>query len=150
MSHLYEVLAARVVKWRAGGYPAEDFPAIAEIFEWASDPDTGSLRYLRRPQLRALETYWHLQLVEKTPHVFDLYPRLFPEPRDLLDALGLRSPEIARVVAGRPLETLWERIRVDGGFVREPDLESLREMLTLDYPSYILALAMVSRSCGAP
>ena len=55
MSHLYEVLARRVDKWRADGYPADGFPAIGEIFEWASDPDTGNLRYLRRPQLRALE-----------------------------------------------------------------------------------------------
>ncbi len=56
MSHLYEVLARRVGTWRADGYPAADFPAIGEIFEWASNPDTRTLRYLRRPQLRALET----------------------------------------------------------------------------------------------
>ncbi len=142
MSYLYEVLARRVDKWRADGYPAEDFPAISEIFEWASDPDRGTPRYLRRPQLRALETYWYLRLMEKTPHVFDLYQGLFQEPADLLDALGLRSPEIARIVAGRSLDTLWNRIRADDGFVREHALESLRETLTLAYPSYILALAM--------
>ena len=39
MSHLDEVLARRVDKWRADRYPAADFPAIGEIFEWASDPD---------------------------------------------------------------------------------------------------------------
>lgn len=55
MSHLYELLAWRVDAWRSDGYPAESFPAIGEIFEWASD-ETGALRYLRRPQLRALET----------------------------------------------------------------------------------------------
>ena len=123
MSHLYEVLARRVDKWRADGYPAADFPAIGEVFEWARDPDTGALRYLRRPQLRALETYWYLRLIEKTPHVFDLYQRLFPEPPDLLDALSLRSPEIGRLVAGRPLEVLWDRIRGDDGFVRKHDLD---------------------------
>ena len=89
MSHLYEVLARRVDKWRADGYPAEGFPAIGEIFEWASDPDTGILRYLRRPQFRALESYWYLRLIEKTSHVFDLHQRLFPKPADLLDTLGL-------------------------------------------------------------
>jgi len=142
MSHLYEVLGGRVDKWRADGYPAGPFPAIAEIFEWASDPDTKVPRYLRQPQLRALETYWYLRLVERTPHVFDLYQRLFEEPADLMDALGLRDPEIARVVAGRPLDALWDRIRADDDFVRDHDLESLRETLTLGYPSYILALAM--------
>jgi hypothetical protein len=64
MSHLYEVLGRRVDRWRAEGCPVEDAPAIAEIFEWASDPDTGATRYLRRPQLRALETYWYLRLVD--------------------------------------------------------------------------------------
>jgi hypothetical protein len=142
MSHLYEALGRRVDTWRADGYPSGDFPAIGEIFEWASDPDTGTARYLRRPQLQALETYWYLRLVEKTPHVFDLYHRLFEDPADLMDALGLRDPEIARIVAGRPLDALWSRIRADDNFVREHDLESLRETLSLGYPSYILALAM--------
>ena len=36
MSHLYEVLARRVDKWRADGYPAADFPAVGEILEWAA------------------------------------------------------------------------------------------------------------------
>ena len=35
-----------------------------------------------------------------------------------------------------------ERIRTDGEFVREHRLDALRETLVLDYPSYILALAM--------
>jgi hypothetical protein len=35
MSHLYEVLARRVDKWRADGHPAADFPAVGEILEWA-------------------------------------------------------------------------------------------------------------------
>jgi predicted nucleotidyltransferase len=142
MSHLYEALARHVDKWRADGYPAPDVPAIAEVFEWASDPDTGASRFLRRPQLRALETYWYLRLVESTPHVFDFYQRLYPEPDDLLDALGLTAPDIRRVVIGRPLDSLWERIRGDDGFVRDHRLESLRETLSLGYPSYILALAM--------
>ena len=42
MSHLYEALGRRVDTWRADGYPSGDFPAIGEIFEWASDPDTGT------------------------------------------------------------------------------------------------------------
>lgn len=39
-------------------------------------------------------------------------------------------------------EALIERIKTDNAVVRANRLESLRETLTLDYPSYILALAM--------
>lgn len=142
MAHLHQVLAQEVDKWRKEGYPSPDYPAIAEIFEWARDPDSGALRFLRAPQLRALETYWYLRLVEGTPHIFTLYRRLFPDPPDLLEALGLAAPRIMKLVAGQPLDPLWERIRSDDRFVREFRLESVRETLALDYPSYILALAM--------
>ena len=83
MQHLDERLSAWVADWRKAGYPCEDAPAIAEVFEWARDSETGGLRFLRPPQLRALETYWYLRLVEKTPHIFDLYMRLFPPEEDL-------------------------------------------------------------------
>jgi type III restriction enzyme len=142
MSHLHQVLGQRVDQWRADGYPSSDYPAIAEIFEWARDDQTGSLRFLRRPQLRALETYWYLRLVEKTPHVFDLYRRLFPHRPDLMAALGLTSPALMRQLLGESVEAICERIKTDDAFVREHRLESLRETLTLGYPSYILALAM--------
>lgn len=142
MSHLHQVLGQCVDQWRTDGYPSPDHPAIAEIFEWARDDQTGSLRFLRRPQLRALETYWYLRLVEKTPHIFDLYQRLFPHPPDLMGALGLTSPALMRQLFGQPETAVWERIKTDDAFAREHRLESLRETLTLGYPSYILALAM--------
>lgn len=142
MNHLYQVLARKVDEWRREGYPAPEYPAIAEIFEWASDPQSGTLRFLRKPQLRALETYWYLRLVEGTPHIFALYQKLFPRPLELLEALSLGTPQIVRLVAGQPLDSLWGRIRTDDRFVREFRLEGVRETLTLGYPSYILALAM--------
>ena len=73
---LYEALAAKVTEWRTQNYPHDEYPAIGEILEWAHQPDVPTFR-LRAPQLRALETYWYLRLVEKTPHIFDLYIRLF-------------------------------------------------------------------------
>jgi hypothetical protein len=36
---LYEALAMHVAAWRAEGYNHEESPAIAEILEWASNPD---------------------------------------------------------------------------------------------------------------
>jgi len=142
MSHLHQVLGQRVDQWRADGYPSSDYPTIAEIFDWARDDQTGSLRFLRRAQLRALETYWYLRLEEKTPHTFDLYRRLFSHPPTLMAALGLTSPALMRQLFGQPPEMLWDRIKSDDAFVREHRLESLRETLALGYPSYILALAM--------
>src|SRR3990172_8850862 len=80
MPRLYEALSARVDQWRREGGPCAESAAISEILDWASDPDSGAPRHLRLPQLRALETYWYLRLVERTPHVFELYERLFPSP----------------------------------------------------------------------
>lgn len=128
-----------VAAWREEGYRHEDYPAIAEILEWASNPDVPNFR-LRKPQLRALETYWHLRLREATPHIFDLYQSLFPKKKDLLDALGI--PEEAFSRADYDMEALVQAIRQDDEFVREFRLEALRETLVLEYPSYILALAM--------
>jgi Type III restriction enzyme, res subunit. len=143
MPHLYEEVLARVAAWKADNYSSPKFPAIAEILEWAHNAEAGGLRFLRRPQLQALEVYWYLRLVEQTPHVFDLYQRIYP-PDDniarLLDALGI--PDVAFKSVNYKPDVLWNRIRSDDGFVRDFKLEALRETLTLVYPSYILALAM--------
>ncbi len=58
MIHLHQHIAVRVDKWRADNYVCDGYPAIAEVLEWAKETETGNLRFLRRPQLRALETYW--------------------------------------------------------------------------------------------
>lgn len=142
MSHLYQVLAERVQSWRAAGYPCPEYQAIAEVLEYQYESESGGLRFLRKPQMRALEIYWYLRLVEKTPHVFDLYRRLYAKQSELLNALGLTGRWIQEFVLDNGIEALWRRIRQDDDFVREHRLESLRETLTLDYPSYILALAM--------
>lgn len=142
MPHLHERLASAVRAWREAGYPCEHYPAIADILDWARDPATGQSRFLRAPQMRALETYWYLRLQQGTPHVFDLYQRLFPQRSELRAALGLTSDAIRDFLADNSLDELWQRVRTDDHFVRDHRLEALRETLTLGYPSYILALAM--------
>lgn len=141
MSHLYQHLAVLVEKWRSSDYKS-DFPAIAEILDWARDPETGHLRYLRAAQFHALETYWYLRLVEQTPHILDLYKRLYPDENlpDRLQALGIPDEAFRR--ANYNFERLIKGICLDDNLVREFRLEALRETLTLEYPSYILALAM--------
>lgn len=92
--HLHRQIAARVEEWRSRGYACEEYPAIAEIMEWALEPESGNLRFLRRAQLQALETYWYLRLIEKTPHIFDLYLRTYPQRACSHGATGPSAPEI--------------------------------------------------------
>ena len=98
------------------------------------------MRYLRRAQFRALETYWYLRLVLNTPRIPDLYATLFPKPKDRREAMGLTSRDIVDMIADDGLEAVLERVQTDNTFVRKHGLESLRETFSLDYPSYILAL----------
>jgi type III restriction enzyme len=139
---LYEALSHLVDEWRQQGHPHGDYDTISEILLWARSPEGEGFR-LRPPQLRALETYWYLRLVKKTPRIFDLYQEFFPaseDPDALLKALGV--PDAAFKESKYEFKSLWENIRTDDQFVKKFKLEALRETLGLDYPSYILALAM--------
>lgn len=137
---LHEVLAQRVSQWRTNQYHCDAFPAIAEILDYASGPEPGISPYLRQAQLRALETYWYLRVIEDTPRIIDLYLKLFQSTSDRLNALDV--PRDAFEKADYALDALWARVTSDGEFVRQFKLEALRETLNLSYPSYILALAM--------
>jgi hypothetical protein len=142
MTTLFQRLGDEVARWRETGFLVEDYPALAEVFDWARVDRTETLRYLRPPQLRALEVYWYLRIVKKTRHIFDLYRELYPRQSELLAALGLDSQATKDFVLDQGIDALWDRIRKDDDFVQSMKLESLRETLTLAYPSYILALAM--------
>ena len=140
---LHERLAAEVDAWRTQHYASETFPAIAEILEFAGGlEETGNVRFLRTPQLRALETYWYLRLVANTPHVVDLYRRLFTNKVDLLAALGLTHADLKDIALNSSADALIDRVTTDDALVKKYKLEALRETLTLPYSSYILALTM--------
>jgi len=141
MPHLYEILDQRTREWREQGYLCDDFPAIAEILGYQFLDDGKTPRFLRRPQIKALETYWYLRLIEGTPHIFDLYQKAYGKS-DLLTALGADHDQIKDYVLDKGLPALWKRVRTDDNFVRDFRLQALRETLTLGYPSYIFALAM--------
>jgi len=141
VNHLYQILAERTLQWRENEYLCEQFPAISEILQFQRFDDVGqNLRFLRPPQLRALEVYWYLRLVEKTSHILNLYKSCYSKKADLIKALGM--PQKAFEEADYDLEALLMRISTEDQFVKDFKLESLRETLTLDYSSYILALAM--------
>ncbi len=146
---LHEALASKVDAWREAGFPS-DTPALAEILDFAVEgvepgepwPHSGQLRFLRAAQLRALETYWYLRIIERTPPIPDLYRRLFATTSERLAALGLNTPALTTLALDLGPDGLLDRIRTDDTFVKVHKLGVLRETLTLDYPSYILALAM--------
>ncbi|MGB8212013.1 MAG: DEAD/DEAH box helicase family protein [Anaerolineales bacterium] len=139
--HLYEALSMHVAAWQGEGYRQAVFPAIAEILEWVRNPDVSSFR-LRTPQVRALETYWYLRLVEKTPHIFELYKSLYPIISERMAAMGMDHPALKDLALDQGFDGIIQKVRADDAFVKQYHLEALRETLTLDYPSYILALAM--------
>jgi type III restriction enzyme len=143
--HLHQAIANEVTEWRAGDFAVEEFPAIAEILEHqvvVNDAGTRESRFLRAPQMDALNTYWWLRLCAGTPHVLELYQRAFSTKKELLESLALKTAGITDFLMDNDIEALWEKIRTSESFVAEHKLESLRETLALDYPSYILALAM--------
>ena len=57
MTHLYKLVQRNVAAWRADGYPAEGYPAIAEVLEYATLPEGGGLHFLRAAQLRARKSW---------------------------------------------------------------------------------------------
>jgi len=128
--------------WRINKYECA-YPVISEIFEYAfteTENDTKDLRYLRRAQFEALETYWYIRIVENSPKIIDLYNKYYPDKNQLFEALGisLEQKDLIKLLNGGWLDTL----RQDDEFIKRNRLEALRETITLDYPSYILALAM--------
>ncbi len=140
---LYNVLKSKVLEWRRDNYRS-DYPPISEILDFNLDPKTGNLRFLRKAQFEALETYWYLRLVEGTSHIFNLYKKFYDDPVELFKALNISisQEDLIRIMSRGGIDSIFEKIREDDDFVREYRLEALRETLSLSYPSYILALAM--------
>jgi len=140
---LHDILKSKIFEWRKNNYPS-DFPIISEILEFNLNLETGNLRFLRKAQFEALETYWYLRLVEGTPHIFDLYKKLYNDPVELFKALNIAisQEDLIKILGKGGIDAIFEKIKEDDDFVREYRLESLRETLLLSYPSYILALAM--------
>jgi len=136
-----EKLKEKVVAWRESNYNC-DYPTISEIFDYSF---IESLRYLRKAQIEALETYWYLRIIEDTPQIFELYNKIYDTPEDRLKALGIElSTDMWKEIAlsKKGVDYIFDKIKTDDKFVKKNKLESVRETLSLDYPSYILALAM--------
>lgn len=140
---LHSILKPKVLEWRRNNYQS-DFSTISEILEYNLNPETGNLMFLRKAQFEALETYWYLRLIEGTPHIFDLYKRLYRDPVELFRALNIiiSQEDLIKILSKGGIDSIFKKIKVNDDFVRQYRLEALRETLSLKYPSYILALAM--------
>lgn len=134
---LYQKLKSDVSEWRKANYSSE-FPLIKTILKHNQNG------FLRKAQFEALETYWYLRLIKNTPNIFDLYLEYF-KGKELLKTLGISLSEedlTDLLLEGGGLDSIIEKVKSDDDFVKKYKLEALRETLTLQYPSYILALAM--------
>lgn len=144
---LHEKLKESVTEWRKNGYVCEDWPLIGEILRFQTDDAEHSacLKYLREPQFLALEVYWYIRIVQSTPHIIDLYRHYYGDDAShFLKALGVRIPRGTQDLANIDADNIIQRIKTDQNFVKQRRLQTLHEAVTLDYPSYILALAMGS------
>ncbi|MEX2314726.1 MAG: hypothetical protein WD628_03345 [Thermomicrobiales bacterium] len=99
-------------------------PAIGEILSFALEGEPPSqLRYLRAAQLRALETYWYLRLVEGTPRIPELYERRFTGVPDRLTALGLDKPALKDIALDLGYQGLIAKIATDDALAKTHRLE---------------------------
>ena len=144
---LYEKLRDDAQEWRKDGYPCSEYPLIGEILRWQFEGDTeerGALKYLREPQFQSVEVYWYLRLVRETLHIVDLYKHYYGNDKSAFcGAFGIPiSPSELQWVPD--IDTVINRVRTDPDFVKDNALDTVHEAVTLDYPSYIFALAMGS------
>ncbi len=140
---LFNKLKQSAAAWREEGYACKSYPLISEILAWQSEirQDHQALKFLREPQFLALEVYWYVRLVLNTPHIVDLYKHYYGEDKEeFFRALGVSISEDALAFAD--IDAVIQKIREDQEFVQGKKVEALHEAVTLDYPSYILALAM--------
>lgn len=141
MEPLIDILSHEVAKWRENGYAGVDFPLIGDILRYQQDGESGdSLRFLRAAQLHALETYWYLRLVRKTPSIMDVYKSLYPQPHQFIHALSISLTDEEKFSVGN-VDNIIAKIK-DPEWAAEKGLDALHEAATLAYPGYIFALAM--------
>ena len=145
MKYLFEKLRDDVRNWRNEGYPCPEYPLIGEVLRWQFEGEAEErvhLKYLREPQFQSLELYWFLRLVQKTPHIVDLYKHYYSDDkRDFFEAFGIPidATEFQWI---SNVDTVIEKVKNDPEFVRQKGIHPVHEAVTLPYPSYIFALAM--------
>ncbi len=146
MSILFDDLRQSTLEWRKRGYACDEYPLIGEILFYQTEEQEDNppvLKFLREPQFLALEVYWYVRLKLKTPHIINLYKHYYEgDKRALFDALGV--PLSKDALEWAQIDDVIEKVKNDSNFVSSRKIQALHEAAILDYPSYILALAMGS------
>ena len=133
--------------WRESGYPTA-ISQVKEILNFQkieshNDSIERQYKYLRKAQFEAIETYLYLRFVKKTPKIIDLYKQYYPISRDFTKALNIdHIPEYSFKYIKNIDDVLADF--QDENILKANKYHSLVETINLDYPSYILALAMGS------
>lgn len=146
MSILFDDLRQSTLEWRKRGYACDEYPLIGEILFYQTEEQEDNppvLKFLREPQFLALEVYWYVRLKLKTPHIINLYKHYYEgDKRALFDTLGV--PLSKDALEWAQIDDVIEKVKNDSNFVSSRKIQALHEAAILDYPSYILALAMGS------
>jgi type III restriction enzyme len=137
MKNLHQILYSEIERWRKSGYQSQ-FSEVVEILKFNKNES----KYLRTAQFNAIETYLFLRFVKETPKIIDLYKEYFKNLKDFVEVLGIKHIKQDNI---RFLKTLDDVLKdlLDPA-VAQYKYDTLTETLNLDYPSYILALAMGS------
>lgn len=140
---LHSILKSKVTEWRNLNCKSK-YPVIFELLNLNYSFEAQICRFLRKSKFETLEAYWYLRLMEKIPHIFDLYKRLYNAPVELFKASGISTSQedLLKIISKKDIDLIFAKIKIDDEFVRKYRLETLRKTLSLTYPSYVLILAM--------
>ena len=143
MTTLFDYLKQSALDWRKGGYTCDEHPLIGEILAYQMEVQEGApvLKFLREPQFLALEVYWYVRLKLKTPRIIALYKHYYGRDKKTFFAT-LGVPMSRDALEWAEIDGVIEKVKSDPDFVAEKKIQALHEAAMLDYPSYILALAM--------
>ncbi len=128
--------------WREGGYQAV-ISQVREILNFQKTENEEKYKFLRKAQFQAIETYLFLRFVKKTPKIIDLYKEYYNTPKDFCQALGINHISDEAFEFIDTIDTVLQSVNKKEN-QEKYKYHSLIETLNLDYPSYILALAMGS------
>lgn len=136
-----------VLDWRNSNYK-NTFFAIKEILNFQkieshNDSIERQYKYLRKAQFEVIETYLYLRFIKKTPKIIDLYKHYYPIPQDFTKALNINHIPEHSFKYIKNIDDVLADFQ-DENIVKANKYHSLVETINLDYPSYILALAMGS------
>ena len=136
-----------ITAWRKENYKSE-FSTVKEILNFQkieshNDSIERQYKYLRKAQFEAIETYLYLRFVKKTPKIIDLYKQYYPISQDFTKALNINHIPEHSFKYIKNIDDVLADFQ-DENMLKANKYHSLVETINLDYPSYILALAMGS------